>query len=103
MRHSSLELTGRYTRPRAVDIESAAALLPSLKPSPPETEAAVMTGTDPAPFLLPIATGIATAENAYACNASPGNALRLEDGGLQNLHPEFESRRRLSLNEPVSP
>ncbi len=33
MRHSSLELTGRYTRPRAVDIESAAALLPSLKPT----------------------------------------------------------------------
>src|SRR5262249_17020635 len=32
MRHSSLELTGRYTRPRAVDIEAAAGLLPSLKP-----------------------------------------------------------------------
>ena len=25
MRHSTLELTGRYTRPRAVDIEAAAA------------------------------------------------------------------------------
>jgi integrase len=32
MRHSSLELTGRYTRPRAVDIKAAAGMLPSLKP-----------------------------------------------------------------------
>jgi integrase len=32
MRHSSLELTGRYTRPRAVDIEAAAGMLPSLRP-----------------------------------------------------------------------
>src|SRR5262249_44932851 len=29
MRHSTLELTGRYTRPRAVDIEARAAMLPS--------------------------------------------------------------------------
>src|SRR5262249_42169088 len=29
MRHSTLELTGRYTRPRAVDIEAAASMLPS--------------------------------------------------------------------------
>ena len=34
MRHSKLELTGRYTRPRAVDIEAAASMLPSLKPRP---------------------------------------------------------------------
>jgi hypothetical protein len=32
MRHSTLELTGRYTRPRAVDMEAAAGMLPSLKP-----------------------------------------------------------------------
>ena len=32
MRHSTLELTGRYTRPRAVDIDAAASMLPSLKP-----------------------------------------------------------------------
>ncbi len=32
MRHSSLELTGRYTRPRAVDIDAAASMLPILKP-----------------------------------------------------------------------
>ena len=33
MRHSTLELTGRYTRPRAVDVERAALSLPSLQPS----------------------------------------------------------------------
>jgi integrase len=31
IRHSTLELTGRYTKPRAVDIEAAASMLPSLR------------------------------------------------------------------------
>ena len=31
MRHSKLEMTGRYTQPRAVDMESAALMLPSLR------------------------------------------------------------------------
>ena len=48
MRHSSLELTGRYTRPRAVDIEAATSKLPSLKVDAPQAEKAVLaaTGTD---------------------------------------------------------
>src|SRR5262249_53933126 len=46
MRHSTLELTGRYTRPRAVDIENAASMLPSLKPAVDRPEAPAMTGTD---------------------------------------------------------
>ncbi len=46
MRHSTLELTGRYTRPRIVDIEAAASMLPSLKPSGDRPEALAMTGTD---------------------------------------------------------
>jgi hypothetical protein len=46
MRHSTLELTGRYTRPRAVDIEAAASLLPSLKPTGNATEPLAATGTD---------------------------------------------------------
>src|SRR5262249_34848723 len=32
MRHSTLELTGRYTRPRAVDLKQASLALPSLRP-----------------------------------------------------------------------
>jgi len=46
MRHSTLELTGRYTRPRAVDVKAAAAMLPSLKPTGDRPEALAMTGTD---------------------------------------------------------
>jgi hypothetical protein len=45
MRHSSLELTGRYTRPRAVDVESAASMLPSLKTDRPRPETMAATGT----------------------------------------------------------
>ena len=48
MRHSTLELTGRYTRPRMVDIESATAGLPSLRPEsvPSTLERTAATGTD---------------------------------------------------------
>jgi integrase len=48
MRHSTLELTGRYTRPRVVDIEAAASMVPSLKPegNKPEATAMQATGTD---------------------------------------------------------
>jgi integrase len=46
MRHSTLELTGRYTKPRAVDIEAAAEKLPSLKPAGDQPETQAATGTD---------------------------------------------------------
>jgi integrase len=70
MRHSSLELTGRYTRPRAVDIEGAAALLPSLKPTSQAPEAAVRTGTDSA--ALSTATQNATRACALDHNLAEG-------------------------------
>ncbi len=60
MRHSTLELTGRYTRPRAVDIEHAAESVPSLRPNADKPESLVMTGTVPTPVSVPIATPIAT-------------------------------------------
>jgi len=46
MRHSTLELTGRYTRPRALDIEGAASSLPSLRPEAPDASTLAATGTD---------------------------------------------------------
>jgi integrase len=46
MRHSTLEVTGRYTRPRAVDVEAAAAKLPSLRPEGDRPEALAATGSD---------------------------------------------------------
>lgn len=48
MRHSTLELTGRYTRPRAVDIDRAAQSLPSLRPDTDRlhTSTLAATGTE---------------------------------------------------------
>jgi integrase len=48
MRHSTLELTGRYTRPRAVDLNRASESLPSLRPNAdrPESSTLYATGTD---------------------------------------------------------
>ena len=45
MRHSTLELTGRYTRPRAVDIEKAAESLPSLRPDAGRPNASTLAAT----------------------------------------------------------
>jgi len=45
MRHSTLELTGRYTRPRAVDLDKAATSLPSLRPGGDKPQALRATGT----------------------------------------------------------
>ncbi len=55
MRHSSLELTGRYTRPRVVDIENATASLPSLSPSTPDAQSLAATGTENATHKTPLA------------------------------------------------
>jgi hypothetical protein len=49
MRHSDLRLTGRYTRPRVVDIEAAASMLPTLKRAGSEPGPIALTGTDPDP------------------------------------------------------
>jgi integrase len=46
MRHSSLALTDRYTRPRAADLDAAADSLPSFRPAPPSVDSARATGTD---------------------------------------------------------
>ncbi len=61
-RHSTLELTGRYTRPRVADLDAAADALPSLAPREATPEVLAATGTDPAPS----ATASATVANADA-------------------------------------
>jgi hypothetical protein len=55
MRHSKLELTGQYTRPRLVDLNRATESLPSLRPdhSGPEVSTLAATGTDNAVSQLP--------------------------------------------------
>ncbi len=49
MRHSKLEMTQKYTRPRAVDLEAAAMMVPSLKPVANRPAAQAATGTDGKP------------------------------------------------------
>jgi integrase len=85
MRHSKLEMTGRYTRPRAVDIEAAASLIPSLKPEADRPEALAMTGTDPAPVQPPRATQGATRENDPARNPNAGFGVMSMCG--RNVNP----------------
>jgi hypothetical protein len=71
MRHSTLELTGRYTRPRAVDIEAAVGMLPSLKPEADHAvERVDMTGTDSCPVSISNATQNATLAFVDGCNSS---------------------------------
>ena len=45
MRHSTLELTGRYTRPHVVDLDHAAGLLPTLRTDTPDGGTMAATGT----------------------------------------------------------
>ena len=77
MRHSTLELTGRYTRPRVADIEAAASKLPSLKPEGDRPEAAMMTGTDPTPVLS--ATGNALPA-VVAMSVTPWPCTEMRNG-----------------------
>ncbi len=95
MRHSTLELTGRYTRPRAVDIEAAAGMLPSLKPDGNKPESLAMTGTDSRPTCYPDATWNATQKNVDACNVQTGNALASSGERIRSprLYPLSYGRR----------
>jgi integrase len=75
MRHSTLELTGRYTKPRVVDIEAAARMLPSLRPEGDKPESQAMTGTCSTPVSFPVTPQNATQEAAYACNPHTGQEV----------------------------
>ncbi len=50
MRHSTLELTGRYTRPRMHDLAGATAAMPTLRPVSPGAEPMAATGTEGRPI-----------------------------------------------------
>jgi integrase len=82
MRHSTLELTGRYTRPRAVDIELAASMLPNLKPEAATPDTVVMTGTDSTPISEPRATCGATHDQKAGRNPFDPKSLGNTGNGL---------------------
>jgi integrase len=101
MRHSKLEMTGRYTRPRAMDLERAATMVPSLKPAAREREAMAATGTDGKPARDSRATAGATGEN----DESP-NIVRIHDvtaNSMQKVNPLVEGSSPSPVNELKSP
>jgi integrase len=77
MRHSKLEMTGRYTRPRAVDMESAALMLPSLRTEQEKPKALAATGTD----------DMTAIEDGATCGAT---------------YPKAERRNVIGINEVTS-
>jgi integrase len=81
MRHSDLEMTDRYTRPRAVDLEAAAESLPSLRPTPSQREPLAATGTDNS---APTATAGATATADDEPNSLGATLLASSDSRNHN-------------------
>ena len=109
MRHSSLELTGRYTRPRTVDIEAAAGMLPTLKPEGSRPEALAATGTDGQPIsedfslLLPYSgdeSGRNRADQGVIADSNvPASMMRstlgiMAPGESERVHTEAVGERR---------
>ena len=78
MRHSTLELTGRYTRPRAVNVEAAAAKLPSSRPEADQSEAGGRVGHRPRPISLD-AKQNAIAEFVDRRESNTGDGTRTHD------------------------
>jgi len=113
MRHSTLELTGRYTRPRAVDIEAAAGMLPSLKPESdnPESIALAATGTDDAVRYLPDSALTAQGQRAGDVSGrilSPTDMMADSDaqalmmGGTREKKASDASRRALTSSVVIT-
>jgi len=92
MRHSTLELTGRYTRPRAVDIEKAAESLPSLRPdaSRPNASTLAATGTDGQPISKAFAEYLPNSGDGLGRNLSHPDVMTGSDDPemMKGLTPE---------------
>ena len=71
-------MTGRYTRARAIDIETATSKLPSLRPEIDQHEPEAATGTDRQP-LFRDATENATSESGNRRKSNTGDGTRTHD------------------------
>ena len=85
MRHSSLDMTNRYTRPRMHDMEGAAAALPSLRPHPSIPEAAAATGTDGQRISERFATHLPLAGDVSGRNVTDADVMP-ESGHRMTMH-----------------
>ena len=92
MRHSSLELTGRYTRPRAVDIEAAASMLPSLKPEGSKPEALAATGTDGRPISRDFSLILPYSGDAEGRSGTVAGEMNRLDGSTMEVRLSLKKR-----------
>jgi hypothetical protein len=88
MRHSKLEMTGRYTRPRVVDMVNAALMLPSLVTEVKQPEVLAATGTDDGSVQESLATSGATRPKAGRRNVLPINSVT--SNHVRNVNPLVE-------------
>jgi integrase len=94
MRHSTLELTGRYTRPRMHDIEGAAASLPSLRPDDAtEVRSLPATGTDGQRIKNPLAHYLPTGgDGTVRIGADAGGITQLSlESSMKPESPELSA------------
>ena len=87
LRHSTLELTGRYTRPRAVDIKKAAEFLPSLRPDTnhPIASTLATSGTDGQPISKAFAEYLPNSGDGLSRNLSlPDVMTKSDDPKMMN-------------------
>jgi integrase len=92
MRHSTLELTGRYTRPHLHDMEGTTASLPNLRPAMQGSEAVSATGTD-GPISDPLSLHL-------PCAGDGEGRIESESGGILPTNDAASMEHKaLSLEE----
>ena len=81
MRHSTLELTGKYTRPRVVDVNAAALAVPSLRPDSDRPNASTLaaTGTDVQPISKVFAAHLPRAGDVLSRDLSGSDVMTVSD------------------------
>jgi integrase len=82
MRHSNSALTDHYVRPRAVQVEAVASMLPTLKPTEDDSERVIMTGTDSRPVSVSNTPSDTPEETVDESNVLSLEDLRNPSGGL---------------------
>ena len=104
MRHSSIDLTGRYTKPRTAHLDAAVEMLPSLKPIEALPQEAIMTGTDST--VTPAITDACNSKSAktftslQARSAKPPSPVRIR-AALSTSEPAWKRGSTIPSAFPV--
>jgi hypothetical protein len=107
MRHSELEVTGRNTRPRVVNLNAAAAMLPTLKTEPdPDTGRMIMTGIESSPVSISDAPENAATADVYEFTVLlikdfTSNSVRKVNPLVEGSSPSPDTRREAN-GKPIT-